>query len=146
MDRKTLERAVAAGQQAWPGIDLDADVFGRHLSRVVGASPERAWLANAADLYLACAYMLDSSGAREALEQRFRPELLELIEQVSKEPPFAAGVFTALYARLLGPRSLLASYNGRGPLIAPLSLLTARVAVNALRLHKPRSAPPSLAN
>jgi hypothetical protein len=146
MDRKTLESALVAGQQAWPGVELDAEVFGRHLSRVVGASPERAWLANAADLYLACAYLLGRAGAREALEQRFRPELLELIVQVSPEPPFAAAVFTALHERLRGPRSLFAAYTGRGPLLAMLSLLTARVAVNTLQLQRPRSAPPSLAN
>lgn len=146
MDRKTLQSALAAGQQAWPSVELDAEVFGRHLSRVVGASQQRAWLANATDLYLACAYLLGSAGAREALEQGFGPALLELIVQVSPEPPFAAAVFTALHEKLRGPRSLFASYDGRGPLLAMLSLLTARVAVNTLRLQGPRSAPPRLAN
>jgi hypothetical protein len=145
MDRKTLESAMAVGQRAWPGVELDAQVFGKHLSRVAGASPERAWLANAADLYLACAYLLGSAGAREALERGFGPALLELIVQVSPEPPFAAAVFTALHEKLREPRSLFAGYDGRGPLLPMLSLLTARVAVNTLRLQGPRSAP-SLAN
>lgn len=146
MDRKTLDEALAAGRLASPGIELDAEVFGAHLSRVVGDGPERAWLQHAADLYLACAYTVRSAGVREALEQRYRPALLAVIEQVGGQPAFAEAVFEALHEKLLGPATPLARYQGRHPLIGWLSMLAARVAMNTLRLNARRSDPANLPN
>lgn len=117
-----LAAHVAAGAAAWPGVELPADTFVRHLAAHVRDDDDPCTAldaAHAADLYLACAC---ARGDRTALDAFDRVHLGPVVAQVAgKAPPQAVDELRqALRTRLLvsdGARpARIAGYSGVGPL------------------------------
>jgi hypothetical protein len=95
---ETLDAVFRAGRAAWPSIALDAATFAAHFALHAIFCDDSA-LANAADLYLACACNVPEAA------------------RVDPRPAFVDEVLQALRVRLLvGETPKIATYAGRaGP-------------------------------
>ncbi|MCP3142772.1 sigma-70 family RNA polymerase sigma factor [Pyxidicoccus xibeiensis] len=139
-----LRRAWEEGRDAWPQVTLPAEVFVRHLSRVlpeVNEAPSSSELLGQLaleDLYLACACVHGVPEATEALERDYLAKLPALIAYLKLPTPILEDLCQMVRIHLLlgtsesGPR--LAEYTGRGALLSWLRVIAARM---ALRLGPP---------
>lgn len=137
--REAIDRG-RCGQNAGVAAALTDEDFVRHLARHVPAD-ERAVATlralNAPDLFLACACLVRAPGAIEEFERRFLDALPALLASLQPSPAFVDEVRQTLSEKLLvgsregGPG--LASYSGRGALMAWFKVGAVRI---ALRMKK----------
>lgn len=137
-----------AGRAAWPGVDLDAGVFDRHLAALAHDGeppPERA----AGDLYLACACASGVPAALDAFEAAFGGMLKRAVARVDSSDAFVSDAMQAVREHLLVGESdappRIASYSGRSTLGTWLKIVAVRRAINLRRRkgdapHEPLSA------
>ena len=137
-DPEGLERTLAAlcarGRTAHSGLALDDLAFAAHLRRC-GARVEADGPADihAEDLYLCCAALLGDQAAVRILRERTRPALQGYLRSIDAAPAFLDEVEQRLWDAALvgsidaGPK--LASYAGRGPLIAWVGVAAQRIAL-----------------
>jgi RNA polymerase sigma-70 factor (ECF subfamily) len=143
---ETLEARLSelwtSGRAAWPGIDVGATDFVRHLAdRLPGEGPILELLAGVRgdDLYLACACALRRPRALDAFERRF---LAPARGYLSRFGTGAAldDLLQELRAKLFvdqgshPPR--IAEYSGRGSLESWLRVVAVRCAVDATQKGK----------
>jgi RNA polymerase sigma-70 factor, ECF subfamily len=121
----------AAARAQWPGLPWSAERFLRHLARHLPEQPgEVLRQLHAADLFLACAC---AEGERRALHA-FEQHILQRVpSRLGALPPATVDeVLQVLRARLLLGRedtpARIADYSGRGPLLAWVRIIAARVA------------------
>jgi RNA polymerase sigma-70 factor (ECF subfamily) len=133
-----LREHWAAGQARWPGIALSPEHYLRHLGRhIPRGSAEALRQLQGADLYLACACAQKDRLALQAFEQhilrRVASRLGSLPEATMDE------VLQALRERLLVGQgevpARIAEYSGRGPLLAWVRIIGARVAGELASQH-----------
>ncbi len=126
-----LRTHYAAGQAQWPSVPLGPERFMRHLARhLPEGSGEALRPLHGADLYLACACAESEPRALHAFEehvlQRVPPRLGQLPEATVDD------VLQELRQRLLLGRGdappRIADYSGRGPLLAWVRIIAARIA------------------
>ncbi|WP_232293804.1 sigma-70 family RNA polymerase sigma factor [Stigmatella aurantiaca] len=135
MLRRTWDNARAA----WPGVDLPAEVFVRHLSMRLSSQELGGPLALLlehlvlADLYIACACVNGVAGAIEALEQHYLGKLphalayLRLPEQILDE--VCQSVRIHLLVGTAESRPRLGEYTGRGALLSWIRVIAVRMAL-----------------
>lgn len=137
-----LTEMWAQGRQAWPGIDLGAAAYVRHLADLVGtqsAAPALARL-RAVDLYLAVACVAGNVEALRAFD-------VQLVLPARSVVARAADVVDAdeflqrLRERLLvapeGMRSRLAGYSGKGKLSSWVRIAAQRLLIDEYRRRDP---------
>src|SRR5262245_24537077 len=114
-----LREAVAAARAAWPGVEVPAEDFQRHLEERGAAEA-----LHVADLYLACACL---RGDREALglfERRFLADVPKHLGHMNLPAASVEEVRQQLREKLLvgtgGAAPRLGDYSGRGALGAYL--------------------------
>src|SRR5262249_43981524 len=117
--------------------DLDAQGFFEHVARLLPKSGhalgELAEL-HTDDLYLACACARAIPAALGAFERHFLSEIVATIARVNRAPDFRQEVLQQLRERVVaGAQPKIASYSGKGPLIAWLRVAATRTALN---LHR----------
>jgi RNA polymerase sigma-70 factor (ECF subfamily) len=132
------EALVAAAQQAWPGVPLDAASFIDHLGARLpdGDEAVRAFdLLHASDLYLACACERHQTEALAAFEQaHLSSSITGTIAKVDASPDFIDEVRQRVRERLLvGEQPRIAEYGGRGPLGGWVRVVALRTALNLQR-------------
>jgi RNA polymerase sigma-70 factor (ECF subfamily) len=136
-----LADVLQAGRAAWPGVDLDAAAFVRHLAGHLPAdgAPWRGLpFLLAGDLYLACACVHGVPAALQAFEARYLSQVGNFLAHLDRSPDFADEVRQVLRERLLLPApdgARLAEYSGRGALLMWLRVAALRTALNLRRSH-----------
>ncbi len=126
------------GQESWPGVTLSPEAFAAHCAAVgAGAS------AHFADLYLACACALGSTGALAALETEMFPVVRAALGAMRLPEVVRDEVIQELRVKLFiahdGGTAKIAEYSGTGPLRAWLRIAAVRTALNHRRRHRRES-------
>lgn len=121
-----LQQALGRARARWPAVKFDGAAFGPKAAALQAAGEHLD------ELLLAAACLAQDAGALAELEQllgRIRPSIVA----VDNSPSFADEVMQALRVKLLVGRSQpgLASYQGRGPLVAWLRTAAVRLASTA---------------
>lgn len=132
---ESLAALLASVREAWPGVELPAAVFLRHLAGHIATSADPVGALGAlhgADLYLACACAHGDAAALRILEARFLGPLAGYLRRREPSPAGTDEILQALRASLLvaegaGPPRI-ASFAGQGPLTAWLRIVAARLA------------------
>lgn len=133
----TLRARLAEARRTWSDMDLDEAVFVRHLVERLPASGAAEALSTwfAADLYVACGVVAGRPRALAIFEHHF---LARACRTRAGDAVDADELRQALRTRLLvgaaGEPPRLASYTGRGPLVAWLKVIVARTLVDARRV------------
>jgi RNA polymerase sigma-70 factor (ECF subfamily) len=126
-----LRGHYAAGQAQWHSVPLGPERFVRHLARHLpeGAEDSLRQL-HGADLYLACACAEGEPRALRAFEQHILQRVPPRLGQLSQAT--VDDVLQELRQRLLLRRGeappRIADYSGRGPLLAWVRIIAARIA------------------
>jgi RNA polymerase sigma-70 factor (ECF subfamily) len=124
-----LANFLEAGRAAWPGFDVDAQAFGRHL-----AHHERPALQHAADLYLAFACTLRLESALKAIDAIVQSAAAGAARRFDPSPAFADEIAQLVREKLfVADRPRIAEYAGRAALRTWLGMLALRAAQNARR-------------
>jgi RNA polymerase sigma-70 factor (ECF subfamily) len=144
-----LQRAIAEGRAAWPGLDVPDDAFASYLlARAEGPDPTGL---HAGDLYLACACSRGDPRALEEFDRVFLTPVEGIVRGVGGAGHVAAEVAQAVRARILGDdsgRRRIDDYRGKGALAGWVRVVAVRMASNARRDERTRkraermSAPP----
>ncbi|NTX04458.1 RNA polymerase subunit sigma-70 [Myxococcus sp. CA040A] len=127
-----LERHVASAREAWPELALDIPTFLRHMARHLPAenAPEVLRQLHASDLYLACACAAGEESALRGFERHVLRRIPERIHTLPRDVVDEA--LQQLREQLLLGRAdtpaRIASYSGRGPLLAWVTISAARLA------------------
>ncbi len=133
-----------SSRSAWPGIEVAADDFSAYVRARVpeitsdGRMPERLCVA---DLYLTCACALRVAGAIETFERVFLVHVPRFLARLDGSATTAEEVKQMLRERLFvggaehAPR--IATYQGRGSLMAWLRTVAVHTAIN---LHQSENA------
>jgi RNA polymerase sigma-70 factor (ECF subfamily) len=136
-----LDRLLAAGRAAWPGVDLDPARFAEHVRARLGDGDPSA--IHAADLYLACACEAGDPRALAAFEARYIAEVPAFLAGVTREPAAIEEVRQRVRERLFvaapGARPKIAEYAGRGALASWVRVVVLRVASNLRRAERPHA-------
>ncbi|MDC0709259.1 sigma-70 family RNA polymerase sigma factor [Stigmatella sp. ncwal1] len=134
-----LRRAWDNACAAWPGVDLSATVFVRHLSMRISSEEVEGPLERLlehlvlADLFIACACVNGVAGAIEALEQHYLGKLphalayLRLPEQILDDVCQIVRIHLLVGTAESRPR--LAEYTGRGALLSWIRVIAVRMAL-----------------
>jgi RNA polymerase sigma-70 factor (ECF subfamily) len=142
-ESKPIGAALAEIRERWPDVRLDTSTFARHAAEHVAPRPlnqEELSRVCADELYLACACARGDRAALALLEERYLARLPRSLSRISSSPAFADEVLQQLRQKLLAwdgerpPR--IATYAGRGPLMAWLRAAAVRTALN-LRAARP---------
>src|ERR1700722_1292102 len=96
---ETLDAVYRAGRAAWPSIALDAATFAEHFALHAIPCDDRA-LANAADLYLACACARNVPEATRALDDVLTGSVVGAVARVDPGTSFVDEVLQILRVRL----------------------------------------------
>ncbi len=132
-----LRRAWEAGRRRWPQVDLPAEVFARHVARLLPrGSPEKPFASiieglDIEGLYLACACVNGVPMAVETLEEHYLARLPALLGQLRLSATALDEVCQSLRTHLLvrtpegEPR--LARYAGGGALLIWMRVIAARM-------------------
>jgi len=126
-------RAVAAGREAWPDVEVPAERLAARLADELAAGGERR---HDADLYLATALAAGDAAALRVFEDRLVPEIDAALARLRLPAGAADEVKQAMRVDLLvgdarAPR--IADYAGRGELAAWLRVTATRAALKLLR-------------
>ena len=123
---------------AWPGVDLDADMF---IGYLVHRLPERASPAalsqmNTTDLYLACACGIGDAHAIAAFERHCLDGLHRALARMQLGPDVIAEVKQRIRCRVLvadGGPPRIAEFSGRGRLSGWIRVMAVREALRVTR-------------
>ncbi|MCP3100325.1 RNA polymerase subunit sigma-70 [Myxococcus sp. K15C18031901] len=127
-----LHEHIETARTAWPMLPLSDETFLRHLALQLpaGKVSKVIRIIQAADLFLSCACATGASSALKAFEQHI---LRHIPARLGRLPPNSGEeVLQVLRERLLvasgstPPR--IASYGGRGPLLAWVGIIATRIA------------------
>ncbi len=135
---ETIETLHARGSTAWPAFSLSVDELAAHVrarwTEAALAKDGERLLANAADLYLACACARGVPAALAAFEEAHLAQLESYVARVGRTPEFLDEVRQALRTRLFAPGKLkIGEYTGRGPLGAWVRVVALGTAIDARR-------------
>lgn len=134
-----LHRAWETGRRPWPQVDLPADVFIRHLARLLPKARAESPLAPLVEkldlegLYLACACVNEVPVAVKMLELHYMAKLPGLLGYLKLPTATLDEVCQLVRTHLLvrtpegGPR--LAEYTGRGALLIWMRVIAVRLAL-----------------
>ncbi|HEU4533913.1 MAG TPA: sigma factor-like helix-turn-helix DNA-binding protein [Polyangiaceae bacterium] len=132
----SLGELLQRGRSAWPGVDLAAPDFERHLAPRLGGEGAPGELC-VEDLYLACACALGDPAAVAAFERHFLSRVSLFLSRMRPEPSLVDEVKQALRVRLLvapaGSPPKIAEYSGRGSLQSWLQVAAVRAAIDLRR-------------
>ena len=140
-DAFKLKHAYEKGREQWPGVELSAEEFARHLSTRLPAAggmgaleeeeEEEEEELELSDLYLACACALRVPGAVEALEHHYLVRLPQKLKHLRQPEEVVEEVCQQLRIHLLvgmaGAPLRIAEYTGRGKLLSWLQVIAARM-------------------
>jgi RNA polymerase sigma-70 factor (ECF subfamily) len=128
-----LGKLYDAGRAAWPGIEIDAEVFASQISE-----PDDSL--HAGDLYLACACGLGDAAAIAAFDEKYISQVPSFLARTRATSAQIDEVRQQLRTRLLlsadGKRPKICEYSGRGALGSWLRVVALRVASNLRRGDK----------
>ena len=131
--RMEEEAWVRAGREKWPELALDPRVFLAHVARHADSGNDPL-LANAADMWLACACANAVAGAHEAFERTLRDEVSRAVRRIDPSRAFADAVAQVLRTKMLvGDAPKIAEYAGRSSLRAWIRTAATRAALNLRR-------------
>lgn len=134
-----LRCAWEVGRDPWPGVNLPAEVFIRHLAQrvpVASAGHSLTQLIDQlalGDLYLACACIHQMPSSIDALESHYLAKLPTLLRYLNQPPMVLDDICQAVRIHLLlgtpeaGPQ--LAEYSGRGALLSWIRVVAVRMAL-----------------
>jgi RNA polymerase sigma-70 factor (ECF subfamily) len=128
--------AFRQGAAAWPTINLAAEDFARYLAdRNFPPDPP-----NGADLYLACACVLQLPAALRIFETTYMAQVPLYVSRLRPAPEVLDELGQHLREKLLvGPPPKLMEYSGKGRLGAWLRVVSVRAAIDLMRA---RGTPP----
>lgn len=127
-----LREHLTAARAAWPQVTLEPEAFIRHVARHLSAEGTREVLRqlHAADLYLACACATGSPAALRAFEQHVLQVVPTRLGTLPRSTVDEA--LQVLRERMLMSRGdappKIATYSGRGSLLAWVVITAARIA------------------
>ena len=129
-----------AGQDAWPDITLDVDLFMEYLAARIPAEADAEKILlglKAGDLYLVCAILQGDAVALAAFETHFFPAIEAALRRRDPSGALVEDVKQLLCQKLLvgdGVRSpKISLYGGRGDLRSWISVTAVREAIDLLR-------------
>jgi RNA polymerase sigma-70 factor (ECF subfamily) len=135
-----LEAALDEAHAKWPGVEVAADAFARHVaSRVPDGAELESTLAalNLADLYLACGCVEGVAAAVDTFNARLMSQIGAFVARVASGRDFVDEVAQRLRVKLLvganGEAPRIGQYGGRGSLESWVCAAAIRV---ALDLHR----------
>lgn len=131
---KDRRSAFAKAQLFWPFIELDFEVFEKHLDSLgwtESLPPESK------SLYLCLACARGHDPACHELDRRYLKTLRTTLARVVRDPDMVEETLQVVRARLLtGPNARISSYRGQGPLETWLRVVATRIALDELRARK----------
>lgn len=132
-----------AGKEAWPGVEVGATEFVRHLGAKLPAKahPGDAETfvrhVHAVDLYLACACARGDSTALKVFDRRFLGRIPEVLRKMDPAGGLTEEVTQRVREKLLMAgergRPRIADYGGRGPLLTWVRAAAVRAATDLKR-------------
>jgi len=123
-----IEKAYAAGQEAWPEVRLDPAAFAERLQGL--ALDAQSLAARAGDIYLAAACLTGDKAALLAFERTFLVPVPKMLTRVGLSPHQEDELRQQLRIRLLvGPCPRIGEYKGLGPLGAWVRVCALRLAL-----------------
>ncbi len=137
-----LEAAVREGREAWPGVELPAEVFAAHLGAVISDEMDMVEALDelrTADLYLACACGRGDAAALRFFESQVMPRAAAAVARVDAQSQFVDDVCADLRVRLLVKDKRtpdIMAYIGRGPLAHWVQVAAMRAATSRKRKKK----------
>jgi RNA polymerase sigma-70 factor (ECF subfamily) len=132
-----LGAILLAGGAIWPDFGLTLDDLQGYAETT--ALAESA-LQHAPDVVLVCACLKGVGAAVSALDRMIRENAPIFLKRIDRDPEFAREICQRLQERLLrGKPPRLATYNGSGPLLNWLRVMTVRLAVDVKRAQPPVS-------
>jgi RNA polymerase sigma-70 factor (ECF subfamily) len=129
-----LAPRIAEARAAWPGIFVPDDAFVAFVAeRVPAPADDAAVLAlSFVDLYLACACARKDPAALDAFEQRYAPEVTAIHERSRGLPLDGDEALQRVRQKLfVDSPPAIATYGGRGSLLAWLRVVVTRMLINA---------------
>jgi len=140
MVSNALQRAVAEGRVAWPGVDVPPDAFASYVAARAEASDiEQLHLQ---DLFLACACTRGDPGALATFDRVYLAPVEGIVRTVGGAGHLAADIVQTVRARLLGDetgRARIEEYRGTGSLGGWVRVIALRLASNARRGEQARA-------
>jgi RNA polymerase sigma-70 factor len=129
-DEDRMDQAVRDadrwGRETWEGVIVPRDRFAGHCRRVGAGIDELT--RNGADLYLACACAEGIAQALRVFERRLLPAIDPYMTRLGIRAAAMDEVRQQLRVRLFAERPRIATYSGRGPLVAWLRIVAVRLA------------------
>ncbi len=120
--------ALQAGAHAFPGVQVDPNLFGRHLAQL---SPNAACLP---DVYLAFACSQGDGRALQYFDDVLLARVPAAVAPIDASPHFADEVAQGLRARMLvGPTPAITTYQGKGSLAGWVLVAATRLAIDLVR-------------
>jgi RNA polymerase sigma-70 factor (ECF subfamily) len=131
-----LEALLARGRLAHPGIHVTAEHFVEHLGRCGARVGDGQRDLHAEDLYLACACLAGDKPALAQLRTIGEPVVEHALKRMGGSGSVLEEIGQQLWEALLlgrGKAAKLATFAGRGPIVAWIGISTKRLAFNLLR-------------
>jgi RNA polymerase sigma-70 factor (ECF subfamily) len=137
-----VARIASHGRAAWPAVAIADDAIAARIARLVRDDPEVPLdELHAADFYLATALAVRDAGALRAFETELVPEIQIALRRLRLSAAAIDEITQALRLELLtGDEPKIASYAGRGGLVAWLQVTATRKAFKLAR-HLARERP-----
>jgi len=147
--RGLLRQALDEARTQWPGVELDPDLFVRHVAARLprgdvssGVSlPDLFSRLSLGELYLACACQHGNPAAISAFERRYLSRLPEMLGQLRQPASAVDEICQMTRVRILvrtpdgEPR--IADYKGEGALLSWVRVTAARVSLTLLASERP---------
>jgi RNA polymerase sigma-70 factor (ECF subfamily) len=134
----TLERMARDARQAFPGVQVEDDVYCAWLGERAGTVAGLAEL-HAQDLFLSCALARRDPRALQVFEDRYLANLGPALSRLTGPSALADDVKSHLRESLLvgtpGRAARIADYAGRGELLRWLKAAAVRAGLNLLGRH-----------
>jgi len=125
-DEADLRAAFERGRRAWPGLNLDQDLYARRLSTEIAAADLAR---RAEDIYLALACVWGNPCAHRLFDDCFLSQVPAFVRPFHLAPHLVDEVRQRVRIKqLLGAQPGLSQYRGRGPLAAWVRTIAVRVA------------------
>jgi RNA polymerase sigma-70 factor (ECF subfamily) len=132
---RDLGAILRAGGAAWPDFQLTLDDLQGYAATTALADSA---LQNAPDVVLVCGCLKGIAAAVSALDRTIRENVPMFLKRIDRDPEFASDICQRLQERLLrGQPPRLATYNGSGPLMNWLRVMTVRLGVDVKRAQPP---------